>query len=101
MIGLTNGRGIMFSNVEVPRRHKVTYYLAWVLVLCLSIVKHSASLPLEDFYAFDVNGLDNKTAYMDDGGSDKIVLDVEFPFFNYSYTTLYVSLHIYCLLLLF
>lgn len=89
---LTNGRDIMFSNAGAPRRHKVTN-LAWFIVLCLGTVEICGAVPvIEHFYPFDIYGLDNKTQAKDDGGSDLIHLDIGFPFFNYTYSSLYVSM---------
>lgn len=86
-----HGRDIMFSNAGVHRRNKVSQ-LVWLLAICtLVLVNFSASIPLEDFYPFDISGADNKTKVEDDGGSEKIFLSVDFPFFNYTYNSLYVN----------
>ncbi|XP_045194321.2 sushi domain-containing protein 2-like [Mercenaria mercenaria] len=87
---LTNGLDIMFSNAGAPRRYKVIY-LVWLLILFLGKAKICAGVALDDFYPFDIDGQDNKTEYKDDGGSELIQLDVDFPFFNYTYSSLYVN----------
>ena len=80
----------MFAHVGPSSRRKV---YALLLATLLSIVHLSVCIPLDDFYDFDVLN-DQRTKYVDDGGSDLISLGLNFPFFNRTdYQKLYVSTH--------
>lgn len=89
----------MCSNVGLCRRHKVNVakYRLLVIVAVVTvwsaILPSTSGLPLDDFYPFDLQH-DNKTEVKDDGGSDLIQFDVNFPFFNTSnYRDIYVSIN--------
>lgn len=99
MSTLANGWGIMCSNVGRCRRHKTNVasfrlLLVGVVIVTLSsaLLPLTTGLPLDEFYPFNLT-TDNKTEQTDDGGSELIQLDVNFPFFNsLNYRGIYVSL---------
>lgn len=80
----------MCSNVGQSRRHQVNVAKFRSLVVVVTIVTVwsallplATGLPLDEFYPFDLTN-DNKTELKDDGGSELIQLDTDFPFFNFS-----------------
>ena len=62
------------------------------VILCLCAILHrSLSIPLSDFYPFGESEGDSIVGSTLDGASDMIMLNQTFPFFNGTYTGLYVS----------
>lgn len=90
MIVRSDGLIIMFSNAVAPRRNRHNVVIIVWLTLFVLLIGKVISLPLEDFYNFTENVY--PTEELDDGGSDKLYLDTQFPFFNSTYSFLYVSI---------
>lgn len=64
-----------------------------MLALLAAINLVSASVPLNDFYAFGLENGDSKVPAVLDGYAGPISLANGFPFFNETYNNVYVSTH--------
>lgn len=82
----SNARGSA-SKQWVRQFVLVVIYLSVVLLLSVPI---ASCLTSNRLYPFDIHE-DSTTAKKDDGGSPRINLDIDFPFYGNYYRELYVS----------